>query len=121
MYGIQVQQASNGITSANASREATLANLDQAVTNAEIAQAQAQRTLDTLLKDSKERRKQAQNDYFNANPNNTGSTAQINIEKLKIDLASAENNYNNQILTLDANYHLYANDFEKLSSSMLFE
>lgn len=121
MYGIQVQQASNGITSANASREATLANLDQALTNAEIAQAQAQRTLDTLLKDSKERRKQAQNDYFNANPNNTGSTAQINIEKLKIDLASAENNYNNQILTLDANYHLYANDFEKLSSSMLFE
>jgi multidrug efflux pump subunit AcrA (membrane-fusion protein) len=121
MYGLQMQQAGNGVTSANAGREATIANLDQSITNAEIARAQAQRAYDTLVKDTKERRKQAENDFFNANPNNTGSTAQLNIEKLKLDLASAENNYQNQLTSLDASYHLYANDFEKLSNSMLFE
>lgn len=121
MYGIQVKQASNGVSSASATREATLANLDQAVTNAEISLAQAQRNYDTLLKDIKERRKQAENDYYNANPNNTGSTAQINLEKLKIDLESAKNNYRNQISTLNASYHLYSSDFDKISSSMLFE
>lgn len=121
MYGIQMKQANNGVASASAAREATLANLDQAVTNAEIWFAQAQRTYDTLIKDVKERRKQAENDFFNANPNNTGSTAQLGLEKLKIDLASAENNYQNQLTSLDSNYHLYANDFEKLANSMLYE
>ncbi len=120
MYGIQMQQASNGVASASAAREATLANLDQAVTNAEISLAQAQRTYDTLQKDVKERRKQAENDYYNANPNNTGSTAQLSIEKLKLDLASAENNYQNQLASLDSSFHLYANDFEKLANTMLY-
>lgn len=121
MYGIQMKQANNGVASASAAREANLANLDQAVTNAEIGFAQAQRTYDTLLKDVKERRKQAENDYFNANPNNTGSTAQLSLEKLKIDLASAENNYQNQLTSLDSSYHLYANDFEKLANSLINE
>jgi len=70
--------------------------------------------MNTLTKDVKERRKQAENDYYNANPNNTGSTAQLSIEKLKIDLVSAENNYQNQLASLDSSYHIYANDFEKL-------
>lgn len=121
MYGIQLKQAQTGVRGQSAALESTKLALDRAVADADTAVTQAQRTYDTLTKDIFEQRKLAQLDVFNANPENTGSTASLNIEKLRLDMTKADMDYQNIITNLDSNFHLYANDIDKTVTAILYD
>ncbi len=45
----------------------------------------------------------------------------MNIEKLQLDLEKANQDYENTITNLDANFHLYANEVDKTVTAMLYD
>ena len=121
MYGIQLRQAQNSVKWQSVASENTALALDRAVSDAEIWLSQAQRTYDTVSRDVVEQKKQADLDRFNANPKNTGSTAALNLEKLRLDIEKANLDQTNITKNLDANFHLYANDIDKIVTAMIYD
>lgn len=121
MYGIQLRQAQNSLQWQSVAKENTALGLDRAVSDAEIWLSQAQRTYDTVSRDVVEQKKQADLDRFNANPTNTGSTAALNLEKLRLDIDKANLDQDNITKNLDANFHLYANDIDKIVTAILYD
>jgi hypothetical protein len=128
MYDIRLRQAENALRGQNVAVSNTEVSVDRALTDAQIAFDQAERTYNTLLADITERKKKAENDYFNSDLSKTGSIASSNYEKAKLDLEKADIDYKNiltnniqQLSNIDSSYHVFANDVRKTLEQMVFE
>lgn len=119
-YDLAMKQANNTIANTAASRETTLVALDRAIADATIARSQALRTKETLEKDVIERKKQADNDYTQSRLS-SGTTSDLSLQKLQIDLTKAENDLSNQTTNLDSNYQLFLSALEQLMTQALHE
>jgi multidrug resistance efflux pump len=112
-YNIRLRQAQNSLEWQYVNEKNTIISLNQAISDAEVAYEQSLQNYTTLRSDMEERKKKAEQDLYNANPQNSGSTAAINIEKLRLDLEKANTDYRTLVGNLDETYEVYLRDIEK--------